>query len=119
MRIGLSLVATAMLIAVLMTSGSSIVWAQSDPPPDLRMLLNLDLFKPNPNAAAQASASGGDGSMLEQIRTLNALGYLGERGSAPANSTAPDGSGQNPAPGAPPPNIPYQQPMPGAPEIVE
>jgi hypothetical protein len=104
-----------MLIAVAISSGSSLVCAQSDQPPDLRMLLNLDLFKAN--ATAQNSASGGDGSMLEQIQTLNALGYLGEARTAPANSTAPENSRENPGP--PPPNIPYQQPMPRAPEEVE
>jgi hypothetical protein len=85
MKSGPSL-ATAMLLAALISSAPP-ARAQNDPPPDLNMLLNLDLFKPNPNAAAQNGA--GDGSMLEQIQTLSALGYLGPKGTPPANSYAP------------------------------
>lgn len=91
MKSGPSLAST-MLLALLISSAAP-ARAQNEPPPDLNMLLNLDLFKPNPNAAAQ---NGGDGSMLEQIQTLSTLGYLGPNGSAP-NSYAP------PAP--PPQNI--------------
>jgi len=80
--------------------------APSDPPPDLRMLLNLDLFKPNPNAAAQNGTGGSGGSMLERIQTLNALGYLGRPEFAPANSGAP---------GAAAPNNPGQSPIPARP----
>lgn len=84
MKSGPSL-ASAMFLALLISSAPA-AQAQNDPPPDLNMLLNLDLFKPNPHAATQ---SGGDGSMLEQIQTLNALGYLGPNGSPPPNSYAP------------------------------
>lgn len=87
MKSGPSL-ASAMLIALLISSGTPPARAQGDPPPDLNMLLNLDLFKPGPNAAAQNGA-GGDGSMLDQIRTLNAMGYLGPNGSPPPDSYAP------------------------------
>lgn len=83
MKSGPSLAST-MLLALLISSAAP-ARAQNEPPPDLNMLLNLDLFKPNPNAAAQ---NGGDGSMLEQIQTLSTLGYLGPNGSAP-NSYAP------------------------------
>ncbi|HUY28363.1 MAG TPA: hypothetical protein VMV27_13170 [Candidatus Binataceae bacterium] len=119
MKSGPSLVASAMLIALFTSSGAASAQAQTGPPPDLRMLLNLDLFKPNPNAAAQngpggGGGGGGDGSMLEQIQTLGALGYLGNRGLAPANSGAP---------GAAPPNNPGQAPIPSSPanepEIVQ
>jgi len=45
--------------------------------PDLQMLLNLDLFG---KAAAGQSGAGGDSqdsqSLLDQIRTLDAMGYL-------------------------------------------
>jgi hypothetical protein len=92
MKSGPSL-ASAMLLALLISSAPA-AWAQNDPPPDLNMLLNLDLFKPNPNAAAQNGA-GGNGSMLEQIQTLNALGYLGPNGSPPPNSYAPPPPPQN------------------------
>ncbi len=66
------------------------------------MLLNLDLFKANPNAAAQSGATSGDGSMLEQIQTLNALGYLNQGNAAPANSNPPSGADEHFAPGVPP-----------------
>lgn len=84
MKSGPSL-ASAMFLALLISSAPA-AQAQNDQPPDLNMLLNLDLFKPNPNAATQ---SGGDGSMLDQIQTLNALGYLGPKGSPPPDSYAP------------------------------
>src|SRR5260370_503344 len=46
-----------------------------DAPPDLRMLMNLDLF-----ASPQSDTKGApqpDESMLDQIRALSAMGYLG------------------------------------------
>jgi len=87
MKSGPSL-ASAMLLVLLMSTIAAPARAQNDPPPDLHMLLNLDLFKPNPNAAAQNNA-GSDGSMLEQIQTLNALGYLGPNRSSRPNAYAP------------------------------
>lgn len=128
MRIPRSFGASAMSIAVLISSGvamgisflpSASAYAQSAPPPDLRMLLNLDLFKPDSNAEAQSGADGGDGSMFEQIRTLNALGYLGGNRPAPVHSNASGSAGGNteeiaPATGNPPP-----QPIPEEPEGVE
>lgn len=47
-------------------------------PPDLQMLLNLDLF--GKAAAGQTGAGGASQdsqSLLDQIRTLDAMGYLG------------------------------------------
>ena len=44
------------------------------------MLMNLDLFEPRHNNAQGApapAASPTDDSMLDQIRTLDAMGYLG------------------------------------------
>lgn len=96
MKSGPSL-ARAMLLALLISSTAAPARAQNEPPPDLNMLLNLDLFKPNPNAAAQ---DGGDGSMLEQIQTLSTLGYLGPNGSSP-NSYAPPPPPQNIEPSPP------------------
>jgi hypothetical protein len=58
--------------------------------PDLRMLMNLDLFEPRANTAqgAPASAPPGaptDDSMLDQIRTLETMGYLGNPAGAQAS----------------------------------
>lgn len=65
-----------------------------EPPPNLQMLLDLDLFAAHSDGANGAQGTEGGDSMLEQIRTLNAMGYLGsdQRGSA------------NPAAGANPPD---------------
>ncbi len=49
------------------------VAAAQEPPPNLQMLLNLDLFADN---ARGGQKSGGGDSMVEQIRTLHALGHL-------------------------------------------
>jgi hypothetical protein len=52
-------------------------------PPNLRMLLNLDLFAARPGnsngtpaPASNGATPGNNDSMVDQIRTLNALGYL-------------------------------------------
>jgi hypothetical protein len=45
------------------------------------MLLNLDLFRPQPEQGDPGeTAANSNDSMLEQILTLNALGYLGNNG---------------------------------------
>lgn len=76
----------ALAIAAL-TMGPGGAGAQERQPPaspDLRMLLNLDLFRPHPSDAANgASDTPSNGSMLDQIRTLKAMGYL--RANQPAN----------------------------------
>ncbi len=58
--------------------------------PDLRMLMNLDLFEPRANTAEGAPASAPpdaatDDSMLDQIRTLETMGYLGNPAGAQAS----------------------------------
>src|SRR5229473_1698500 len=72
-------------------------------PPDLRMLLNLDLFSAPPQAAGGGQPTAP--SMLDQIRTLNSMGYLA--GSDAVPETEPDGTEASP-PGDPeyPPNQP-------------
>jgi hypothetical protein len=53
------------------------IGAQNSIPPDLRMLLNLDLFRPQLQLdQPRQEVPSPDTSMLDQIRTLNALGYL-------------------------------------------
>jgi hypothetical protein len=50
--------------------------AAQEPPPNLRMLLNLDLFTSQPRESKGTPAPGSGDSMVDQIRALNALGYL-------------------------------------------
>ncbi len=73
-----------------------------DAPPDLNMLMNLDLFASRSKARndapgtgtpgiADAAAPGADDSMFAQIRALSAMGYLGDnadsaRAAAPGNA---------------------------------
>jgi hypothetical protein len=73
--------------------------------PDLRMLMNLDLFEPRANnpqgapASAPSSASTDD-SMLDQIRTLETMGYLANRaGAEDVGAPAPPAAASE-APGA-------------------
>src|ERR1700722_11723667 len=73
-------------VAAIVLIGTTVVcgetrrtWAQ-EPPPDLHMLMNLDLFEPRRNnlqGAAAPATSPTDDSLLDQIRTLDKMGYLG------------------------------------------
>jgi hypothetical protein len=72
------LISIGVLCMVLAPPAVGPIRAQDSGPPDLQMLLNLDLFRP------QAQQGGGEGpapnsssSTLDQIRTLSALGFLG------------------------------------------
>jgi len=94
-----------MLASMLIVGKSRWVEAQ-EKAPDLRMLLNLDLFGKQPSGSAAAAPSGeGDSatgpSMLDQIRALNSMGYLGGApdGRSPT-LLAPGGNGG--APQSPP-----------------
>jgi len=84
-----------------MFSATMFVWIEApqtlaqDAPPNLRMLLNLDLFESRRNDASATSAPGetaSDDSMLDQIRTLDSMGYLGRNPSVDASDVAPRGS---------------------------
>ena len=96
--------AIVMLAAMLVGTEKGRASAQ-DAPPDLRMLMNLDLFEPRHTGAKYAAApaaSPSDDSMLEQIRTLDQMGYLGNHGEADGNGApAPRAAGEIPE--APPP----------------
>jgi len=94
-------------MAALIASASRDGWGQSAP--DLKMLLNLDLFTPPPAAKAPAQGTGAanaaqaaPSSMLDQIRALNAMGYLG----APHNTEEiqPAQNSRDAARAAPPPD---------------
>jgi hypothetical protein len=87
-------VAAIVLIGATVVCGEAGLASTQDSPPDLRMLMNLDLFEPRPNrakAVASPAASQSDDSMLDQIRTLDAMGYLGNhRDNAAASAPASD-----------------------------
>jgi hypothetical protein len=77
--------------------------AQDSGPPDLEMLLNLDLFRPQPQQGEMESGdANSSNSTLDQIRTLNALGYLGN--SNYTNPAAGEGAKESLQPPAPPPS---------------
>ena len=80
-------VAATMLVAVMLLVFENGRTSAQEAPPDLRMLMNLDLFEPRRGDAqgAPPAASAGDDSMLEQIRTLDAMGYLGNHDDANAS----------------------------------
>jgi hypothetical protein len=89
-------VAAIVLIGTVVVCGETWrVSAQDAPPPDLRMLMNLDLFEPRHNSAQGApapAASPTDDSMLDQIRTLDAMGYLGNHEGGGNGAPAPRAS---------------------------
>ena len=116
--------AIMMLAAVFVGSEVGRASAQQAPP-DLRMLMDLDLFEPRNNGAGAAAsgAAPGDDSMLNQIQTLDQMGYLGHHqaaaqggdaqapraasGSAPAPAS---GAEDVPPPITPPPQMPSSAP---------
>ncbi len=83
-----SLAMTTLFATALMLTGVRRTAAQDAPPPDLKMLLNLDLFASHPRDGSAAQNPNMNDSMLEQIRTLDALGYLGATSVTPGNSGA-------------------------------
>jgi len=102
MRSGPSLIAVTMFCTALILTGARPTRAQDADPPDLRMLLNLDLFRAQPQTAAglQGANSDSNDSTLDQIRTLYALGYLGNGAKVGARNT--DSVSVTPARPAPP-----------------
>ncbi len=70
---GRSIIAGAILLAALTFTGIRRAQAQEQPP-ELQMLLNLDLFSSSSADNSQARSPGG--SMLDQIRALRQMGYL-------------------------------------------
>jgi hypothetical protein len=108
--------AATMLVAAMLVGierGSTLA---QDAPPDLGMLMNLDLFEPRHKVAEGATAppaSPSDDSMLEQIRTLDAMGYLGNHDDADANdlpAPALSEGAEEAAPPTAPAQIPSSQP---------
>jgi hypothetical protein len=110
-----------LLLGALVLGGVVMALAQGGPP-DLRMLMNLDLFQPRNNngkGTPAAASSPSDDSMLDQIRTLDSMGYLGNHygangDSAPApraTAAAPTSSGGQPQTSV---NEPAEQPAPAS-----
>jgi hypothetical protein len=100
MKLRLRVVAIVLIAATVLCGGVVMALAQGAPP-DLRMLMNLDLFQPrngNAKGASAAAGSPGDDSMLDQIRTLDSMGYLGDHGGANGNGApAPRATAAAPA----------------------
>jgi hypothetical protein len=93
------------LAAAIFPLGVRASWADEHAP-DPRMLLNLDLFTQNSNGGQPGTNT----SMLEQIQTLRAMGYLNN----PNNPPAPQ-----PAYIPPPPQPAYVVPPPPPPAGTE
>ena len=72
------------LAASLVSPVATSVLAQPGSQPQVRMLLNLDLFTPQTNTPA----SGDDDSTLHEIQALRAMGYLNGAGKGPSNASA-------------------------------
>jgi hypothetical protein len=92
-----------MILAAMLVGTEKGRASAQDAPPDLRMLMNLDLFEPRHNGAQGASAPAGsptDDSMLDQIRTLDAMGYLGNHADAKAGDLPAPRAAEDAAPGA-------------------
>ena len=90
-----------MLVSMLIVGKSRRVEAQ-EKAPDLRMLLNLDLFgaQPSGSNADEPSDDGNSAkgpSLLDQIRALNSMGYLGGKPGGESPVLAP-GGGAPPSP---------------------
>ena len=95
--------AAIMIVAAMLVGTEKGRASAQDAPPDLRMLMNLDLFEPRHNGAQGAPAPAGsptDDSMLDQIRTLDAMGYLGNPADADASDLPAPRANVRAAPGA-------------------
>jgi hypothetical protein len=115
--------AAIMLSAAMLVGTETGRTSAQDTTPDLRMLMNLDLFEPRPNHASGApspaisSTPPADDSMLTQIRTLDAMGYLGNRADASGNGEPAPRAAVRSAPAADevaPAETPAQRPMPSS-----
>ena len=86
---------TIVLAASLVSLAAAIVLAQPGGQPQVRMLLNLDLFTPQTNTPASSD----DDSTLHEIQALRAMGYLNGSGKGSSNeSLSTTGSGPSQVP---------------------
>jgi hypothetical protein len=82
-------VAAIVLMGAMVVCGETGRTSAQEAPPDLRMLMNMELFEPRHNDAKSVAVPAGsptDDSMLDQIRALDAMGYLGNHKGVGANS---------------------------------
>ena len=96
-------VAAIVLIGTAVVCGETRRTLAQEPPPDLHMLMNLDLFEPrhnNPDGAAAPDTSPTDDSLLDQIRALDSMGYLGNPAHADAGDLPAPRAAARAAPGA-------------------
>jgi hypothetical protein len=80
---GRKLTTIALAVSIVSLAAKSVP-AQPGNQPEVRMLLNLDLFTPQTNAPA----NGDDDSTLHEIQALRAMGYLSGAGKGPSNASA-------------------------------
>lgn len=98
----------AVVIVILTTTlvfAESLQTAAQDAPPDFKMLMNLDLFASRSSEVKGApemkdAPAPADDSMLDQIRALSAMGYLGDHHDSAGN--AGRGNAPEPAPSSAP-----------------
>jgi hypothetical protein len=109
MKFGIHKVVLLILFASLLLFAKSERADAQEETPDLHMLLNLDLFGAQQTSAPAESSEGGNEpeppSMLDQIRTLNAMGYLNQSGPPPLTPASNDGSSQGPPDGGEAPQL--------------
>lgn len=77
--VGIASVASFLAMVAQATAG--------EPSPDINMLLNLDLFGATPSSSSDDTTT--SESLLDQIRTLNAMGYLGDGATTFGSETLP------------------------------
>ena len=79
---GRRLTTIALAVSIVSLAAKSVP-AQPGSQPEVRMLLNLDLFTPQTNAPA----NGDDDSTLHEIQALRAMGYLSGAGKGSSNAS--------------------------------
>ena len=95
--------AAMVLIGTTVVCGETRQTRAQEAPPDLHMLMNLDLFEPrhnSPQGAAATDTSPTDDSLLDQIRALDSMGYLGNPADADAGDLPAPRAAARAAPGA-------------------
>ena len=79
---GRKLATIALAVSIVYLAAKSVP-AQPGSQPEVRMLLNLDLFTPQTNGPA----NGDDDSTLHEIQALRAMGYLSGAGKGSSNAS--------------------------------
>ena len=116
MRLSIYKVTLVMMLASMLLIGKGRRVEAEEQAPDLRMLLNLDLFGTQPtDGSADAEDPGTAPSMLDQIRALNAMGDLG---GAPGDQPPATSTGASGAPEAPT-ERPWQDPSQNPSNVTE